>query len=139
MPFNLRGQSLTRLDFCPVAQSDLGFRCISRRSALVTRSCLIARDFRGFSDYRTYCGESVIYRDLPGTSDIEDLARRKVVERQPGAAYAVGDMGYRSDLLTVAVDGDGPVIKQRLDESVIGHIGSLPRAVYGEISKDHPR
>lgn len=78
-------------------------------------------------------GDPLAAADVVHDTDLGTL------ERCDRAGDTVRDIGARARLPTVAEDGDGPTVEERLDEPVVGHVRPLSRTVDREVAQDRRR
>ena len=83
-------------------------------------------------------GDELVHRRGPAAGHVEHGAGRDVGEQGlHGGLDDVVDEGEVAHLEAVAVDGQRPAVEERLDEPVRGHVGTLARAVHGEVAERH--
>ena len=138
MPGNLCREAIVWCDQWLIAQLPLRFADHSSGVALVTGSCRHPLDGRCVAAMSGNDVDRVEERELVAASDVVRLAD---TTRLPGRTVPVMQSTRRCSprLLTIAEDTIGLPSSIASVKTVVGHVGSLTRAVDREVADDHHR
>src|SRR5258708_18456472 len=82
--------------------------------------------------------QDVPHRRRLAATDVVDLAQGRA-QGGHGRFHAVADIGVATYLQAVAEYRDGPAFEKCGNESVVAHVGPLPRTVNGEVAQHDQR